>query len=149
MNIEEVRFKWIDYCVVRQDGSKFMTPDDIRFLYNQTTNIKFENDPYSEMYYHIKIKEREGASLEAANVVPFLSAGQKEVIKTMNLTKSIQAKNFTKLNQSLGTAMKHNYRSQTPQLDLSDLIIEDEANSNASHIRVLSSIEVLFHLSYK
>lgn len=128
--------------LVRNYGSKFMKPEDLRFLYNQTTNIKYENDPYSEMYYHIKIKEREGASLEASRVTPFLSSNQKEVIKNMNITRSIQAKNFIKLNQSLGTVTKHNYRSQTPQLDLSDLNLEDESSSNAAHIRVLSSIEV-------
>lgn len=125
-----------------------MLPNDINYVYKQTTNIKFENDPYSEMYYHIKIKEKEeGASLEASRLIPFLSNNQKDAIKRENMNKLVVAKNFTKLSQSLGTVEIRNKRSQARQLDLGDLKLDDEPNSKATHLRVLASIEVPFGFS--
>ena len=124
-----------------------MKPEDVNYVYKQTTNLRFENDPYSEMYYHIKTKEKEeGASLEAARMTPFLSSNQKVAIKRSNDNTVAVARNFSKNSQSLGTVLKHNSRYQTPLLDLSELSFDDDASGKSVHLRVLASIEVVLLL---
>ena len=121
-----------------------MEPSDVMSLFKQTTNICFKNDPYSEMYYQIKVLEKEqGATLESSRMSPFLSSHQKSAIRQENLNKSIMAKNFAKYSKSLGVVERRNYRLQTPQLVLDDLMKDEESNSKATHLRVLNSIEVM------
>ena len=121
-----------------------MEPLDVMSLFKQTTNICLKNDPYSEWYYHIKVSEKEqGATLESSRMSPFLSSHQKSAIRQENLNKSIMAKNFAKYSKSLGVVERRNYRLQTPQLVLDDLMKDEESNSKATHLRVLNSIEVM------
>ena len=113
-------------------------------VFNEAMSIKSDNDPYSEFYYYNKIKERDQTEnkLNHRNF-KFLSEGDKYKFEKQNLQREIEIKNFSRLSQSLGVLQRHNLRTPSKQLDVSTLQVE-EGNSKATHIRVLSSIEVVY-----
>lgn len=128
-----------------------MTPNNVQRLLEVTSRIATEKDPYVEMYYYMKMKEREQTPQEMRRmgIVNFISYKEKEELAKQQVFQQIKKKLFVQLNGSLGCPEIHTGRSQIKQLDVGIIMRDDETSVEETHLKVLASIEVGISLVYE
>lgn len=116
----------------------------MKHLYEVSSRIQSDKDPYVEMYYYRKIKEREQTpqEMKRAGIVNFMSYKEKEAIAKMQLVQQIKKKLFAQSNGSLGVPETHTGRSQVQQLDVGIILRDDDVSMEKAYLKVLASIEV-------
>ena len=126
--------------LVCYNGTVYMRPYDVKHLYEVSSRIQSDKDPYVEMYYYRKIKEREQTpqEMKRAGVVNFMSYKEKEAIAKMQLVQQL----FAQSNGSLGVPETHTGRSQVQQLDVGIILRDDDVSMEKAYLKVLASIEV-------
>ena len=126
------------------NGTVYMKPYDVKRLYDASLRISSDKDPYVEMYYYRKMKEREQTpqELKRAGVVNFISYKEKEALAKKQLIQQIKKKLFAQSNSSLGIPETHTGRSQVQQLDVGIIMRDDDVSMEKAYLKVLASIEL-------
>lgn len=121
-----------------------MKPEEVFRVVQVTSHVQVEKDPYVEMYYYNKIKEKEDTAQESnwPTQHRFLAYHQKEAIAKHHALRELKAKIFQNMSSSLGKPTVHNYRLPKAQLDVGIIDRDDEGSVGGTHLKVLSAIEV-------
>ena len=138
------QFQYTPQFLVYFNGTVYMKPYDVKRLYDASLRISSDTDPYVEMYYYRKMKEREQTpqELKRAGVVNFISYKEKEALAKKQLIQQIKKKLFAQSNSSLGIPETHTGRSQVQQLDVGIIMRDDDVSMEKAYLKVLASIEV-------
>lgn len=116
---------------------------EVFYLGSTLSTLKFEKDPYVEMYYYDKIQEKEsGSNVRTMREAQFMTVSQKQEIAKNQMKSKIKSSLFSIQSNSLGVCEKRSGRSQAHLLSIDDLGVDDEDNVKLTHLRVLSAIEV-------
>ena len=121
-----------------------MKPEEVFRVVQVTSHIQMEKDPYVEMYYYNRVKEKEDVSQASKGPTRsrFLEHHQKEAIAKHHALLELKAKIFQNMSNSLGKPTVHNYRLPKAQLDVGMIDRDDEGAAGGTHLKVLSAIEV-------
>ena len=121
-----------------------MKPEEVFRVVQVTSHVQLEKDPYVEMYYYNKVKEKEGVSQTSKGSTQnrFLEHHQKEAIAKHHALLELKAKIFQNMSSSLGKPTVHNYRLPKAQLDVGMIDRDEEGTVGGAHLKVLSAIEV-------
>ena len=116
---------------------------EVFYLGSTLSTLKFEKDPYVEMYYYDKIQEKEsGSNVRTMREAQFMTVSQKQEIAKNQMKSKIKSSLFSIQSNSLGVCEKRRGRSQAHLLSIDDLGVDDEDSAKLTHLRVLSAIEV-------
>lgn len=130
------------------NGTKYMSSMEVFNLARELSYVKYEFDPYVEMYYYDKVTEKElNQDVRTVKEAQFMSFTQKQQIAASQKKSKLSSLLYATRSNSLGILEKHSIRSQEHRLAIESFERDDESTAKSVHLRVLAAIEVAFLMS--
>lgn len=127
------------------NGTKYMSSMEVFNLARELSYVKYEFDPYVEMYYYDKVTEKElNQDVRTVKEAQFMSFTQKQQIAASQKKSKLSSLLYATRSNSLGILEKHSIRSQEHRLAIESFERDDESTAKSVHLRVLAAIEVFF-----